>query len=300
MVIGNGFFTETEQDALQEMTSRSGCQVKRCVYPTIGNLTYYISEQGHLFGMQRVKGTGAYITRGPKKPDHGTHAKRKDGGITLRLCESPKHERSIKAELLVFCTFILGSWQPDVQVVFKDGNAANICKDNLELKKEDIPPEWRERMEQHTDVYKSNFNRVVSSVTWWCGISQEDAKDVTQSTFIWLLTDGYRCTPDEFAKVWTYWAKKRGMDYYERYTKLQCLEDNDEWFGQPDIPYEVDLFHLQKGEKRQQYLKLWAQGHTPTEIAEMCDSTIATVSSSVTRSIQYLQNYLKNEKELLK
>lgn len=300
MVIGNGFFTETEHDALQEMTKRSGCQVRRCVFPTMGNLVYYISEQGHLFGMQRVKGTGAFITRGPKKPDHGTHAKRKDGGITLRLCESPKHERSIKAELLVFCTFILGSWQPDVQVVFKDGNAANICKDNLEMKKEDIPPEWKERMEQHTDVYQSDFNRIVSSVIWWCGISKEDAKDVVQSTFIWLLTDGYRSTPDTFARIWTYWAKKRGIDCFYQHINHCPIEYEEELGGNNDRPYEVDLFHLQKGEKRQQYLKLWAQGHTPTEIAEMCDSTITTVSSSVTRSIQYLRNYLKNEKELLK
>ena len=63
---------------------------------------------------------------------------------------------------------------------------------------------------------------------------------------------------------------------------------------------EIDLFHLQKGEKRARYFELWAQGHTPTEIAEMTGSTCGNVGSSVTRSIQFLQKYFRHEKELLR
>ena len=301
MVIGNGFFSDTESDALREMKNRSGCEVKRCVFPTMGNLTYYLSIQGDLYGMQRVKGTGKFITRGPKKPDHGTHAKRKDGGITHRLRESPKHEKSIKAELLVYCTYILGRWEPDLRIDFKDGHATNINPDNLEIHNEDIPPEWLEHMKANADTYEKDFKRVVASVVYWCGICQEDAKDIVQSTFVWLCTDGYKSKSDQFAAVWTYWAKKRGIDFWYKHNRFDT-ENMDvllELRGHYDKPVEVDLFHLQKGEKRQKFLTLWAQGHTPTEIAEMCGSTTTNVGSSVTHSIRWLQKYFRHEKELL-
>lgn len=302
MVIGNGFFSDTKEDAVREMTERSGCEVKQCVFPTMGNLTYYLSKSGDLYGMQRVKGTGKFITRGPKKPDHGTHQKRRDGGITHRLKESPKHEKSVKAELLVYCTYILGRWEPDLRIDFKDGRATNIHPDNLQEHQEEIPPEWTERLEQWKNVYSSQFNTVVAHCTWWTGISREDARDVVQSTYIWLCCDGYRSDPDDFTKIWTYWAKIRAMDFWRHHNRFN-MEDYDallELRGQRDRPVEVDLFHIQKGEKRSRYLELWAQGHTPTEIAEMTGSTTTNVGCSVTRSVQFLQKYFRHEKELLR
>ena len=49
MNINGGFFSDTEGDALREMQKMVKCKVKRCAYPTTKNLTYYISEHGHLF-----------------------------------------------------------------------------------------------------------------------------------------------------------------------------------------------------------------------------------------------------------
>ena len=302
MVIGNGFFSDTESDALREMKSRSGCEVKRCVFPTMGNLTYYLSIQGDLYGMQRVKGTGKYITRGPKTPDHGSHSKRRDGGITHRLKESPKHEKSIKAELLVYCTYILGRWEPDLRIDFKDGHATNIHPDNLEIHKEEIPHEWQERLFAYIDIYKSQFNEVVRRCAWWTDISREDAMDVVQSSYIYLCTDGYKKDPENFLGLWIHVSKLRSIDFIKNHTDHYNYEDYDlilELRGQRDKPVEVDLFHLQKGEKRQKFLTLWAQGHTPTEIAEMCGSTTTNVGSSVTHSIRWLQKYFRHEKELL-
>ena len=57
-------------------------------------------------------------------------------------------------------------------------------------------------------------------------------------------------------------------------------------------------FHLQSGEKRSTYLRMWAEGNTPTEIAEVCGCKPSTVSASVSRSIQFLQRYFRKEKEL--
>ena len=50
MVIGNGFFSENRQTALAEMTERSKCEVRHLPFPTVGNITYYISYTGDLYG----------------------------------------------------------------------------------------------------------------------------------------------------------------------------------------------------------------------------------------------------------
>ena len=305
MNINGGFFSDTEGDALREMQRMAGCEVRRCAYPTTKNLTYYISEHGHLFSIQRIQ--GKLLTRGPKQPgSKHSHGKRKDGGTTLRLSNG-KHgkggESFIRAELLVYCTFCLHRWEPDLQIYFKNGRATDLRPDNLMEHREEIPPEWSERLARWEDIYSREFNTVVVHCTWWTGISREDAKDVVQSTYVWLCTEGYRSDPTDFVKVWTFWAKRRAQDFWKHHACHYKTADYDtilELRGQRDQAVEVDLFHIQKGEKRSRYLTLWAQGHTPTEIAEMTGSTTSNVGCSVTRSIQFLQRYFRHEKELLR
>lgn len=306
MVIGNGFFSDTIEDALEEMTARAGCEVRRCVFPTAGNLTYYVSERGDLFGVQRMKGTGKLITRGPKQPaTKHSHGRRHDGGLTHRLSTGSGHgaggEQWVAAELLVYCSFTLGRWEPSLRIDFKNGKATDLRPDNLEEHREEVPPEWRERLATHTDIYSQDFDRVAESVKWWCGISKEDAKDVAQSTFVWLCTSGYKDAMN--TALWTWWSRRRGLDFFYHHQRHFNNGDFDDLLtlrGQTDPPCEIDLFHLQPGEKRARYLSLWAQGLTPTEIGEMTGSTCGNVGSSVTRSIQFLQRYFRHEKDLLR
>ncbi len=42
MVFGNGFFTYTENEALEEMTKAAGCRVLPCVFPTDSKNGYYL------------------------------------------------------------------------------------------------------------------------------------------------------------------------------------------------------------------------------------------------------------------
>lgn len=302
MVIGNGFFTDYESDAIEEMKKMVKCEVKRCAFPSSKNLIYFISEHGDLFSMQKVQ--GHYLTRGPKKSGSSQgHGKRKDGGITHRLslgC-TPRREKWIAAELLVYCTFILGRWEPDIRVLFKNGKATDIRPDNLDVPQEEMPQEWSERLNEYKETYEQNFNRVVQSVKWWCGISVEDAKDIVSQTFIWLCTDGYKDLVNP--AIWTYWSRKRGFDFVFRASKIQrgeCYDEELETRGETDVAAEIDLIHIQPGAKRQKYLQLWSQGYTPTDIAEMEGTTIGNVGCSVTRSIQFLQKYFRHEKKYLR
>lgn len=294
MVIGNGFFSYNEQDALREMTERSGCEVRRCLYPTASKIVYYISKRGDLYGTQQVQ--GRLLTRTKKVGEHG-HMKRKNGGLTARMQSSPKREQYIPLEWLTYCTFILKRWEPEPLVLtFVNGNPKDVRPENLRVQEKEIPPEWPVRMKDYSDIYSQDFNRVCESVKWWCGMSKEDAKDIVQSTFVWMMTSGYRGLFN--TAIWTYWSRKHGIDFIRRRAFVELDEgihaDNIE------VSCEIDLFHLQKGKKRARYLELWAQGHRPTEIAEMTGSTLSSVGSSVSRSIQFLQKYFRHEKELFR
>ena len=71
MVIGNGFFSDTKEDALREMTDRAGCKVVKSNFPTIGNIEIYVSERGDLYGQQRIQGKCLTRTKKPEKTGIG-------------------------------------------------------------------------------------------------------------------------------------------------------------------------------------------------------------------------------------
>ena len=287
------------------MQRLAGCEVRRCAYPTTKNLTYYISEHGHLFSIQRIQ--GKLLTRGPKQPgSKHSHGKRKDGGTTLRLSNG-RHgkggESFIRAELLVYCTFCLHRWEPDLQIDFKNGRASDLRPDNLQEHVEEIPPEWAERLARWETIYRSQFAEVVRRVVWWSFISVEDAKDVVQSAYIYICTYGYKKEPENFLGLWIHIAKIRAIDFKKHHSDHYNTEDYDlilELRGTQPPTYEVDMIHIQKGDRRQRFLELWAQGHTPTEIAEMEGSTVSNVGASVSHSIKFLQKYFAHDKEMFR
>ena len=305
MNINGGFFSDTEGDALREMQKMVKCKVKRCAYPTTKNLTYYLSEHGELFSIQKIQ--GKLLTRGPIQPgSKNSHGRRKDGGITHRMSNGPHGkgvESWIKAELLVYCTFILGRWEPDLRIDFKNGRASDLRPDNLQEHVEEIPPEWAERLARWENIYRSQFAEVVRRVVWWSFISVEDAKDVVQSAYIYICTYGYKKEPENFLGLWIHIAKIRAIDFKKHHSDHYNTEDYDlilELRGTKPPTYEVDMIHLQKGNRRQRFLELWAQGHTPTEIAEMEGSTSINVGASVTHSIRFLQKYFAHDKEMFR
>lgn len=286
MVIGNGFFTDTKAQALEEMQSLSGCKVERIPFPTIGNICYYVSEKGDVYGMQTIHGKQLVRTRKCQK---------NKSGMTVRLCIAPHKEAYFPLQVLTYCSFTLHRWMPDVELEFKNGNPYDVRHDNLQTCHEVIPSEWPECMERRKDVYQSKFQKVAWSVNYVTGLHIEDCKDLTQSTFIYLCTNGYYPCQErtDFVGLWIKIARLRAIDYMRR----RWIADTEmiERMGRLDVPFEVDLFHLQPGNRRQTYLRMWAEGNTPMEIAKKCGVTRSTVSCSISRSIQFLQRYFKNE-----
>lgn len=290
MVIGNGFFSENKEAALKEMQERSKCEVRHLPYPTIGNIDYLISRKGDLYGMQRI--AGRYIIR--KK----SHLRYKHG-FTARLVQSAHKEIFIRLQVLVWSAFVANRWEPDVELEFVNGDCCDVRPENLRIKHEAVPTEYAERMEQRKGIYEGKFVRVCWSVNLTTGLSMEDCKDVVQNTFIYLTTSGHRpCiqTEDDFIGVWIKVARLRAIDYikhrwFEHHWEMDWLP------ARKDKGYEFDWFKLQPGEKRQTYLRMFFEGNRPTEIANACGVSLGTVSSNITRSVQFMQKYFKKDIE---
>lgn len=289
MVIGNGFFSDTKDAALREMTQRSGCEVRHLPFPTIGNIDYYISRHGDLYGMQRIQ--GKCLTRQRKHIKYSP-------GYKARLCEAPHKERHIYVQVLIYCTFVLGRWDPDIELEAVNGNVYDVRPENFRPKQVQIPPEWSERMALRQDVYASNFLHVMWSVNYTTQLDLQDCKDATQTAFLYLCTDGYNKTQYEgqdFVGLWVKVARLRAIDFL--HVKVRHSAEPLEWIGQRDTPFEFDWFKLQPGQKRQTYLRMYFEGNKPTEIARHCGVSPGTVRSNVTRSVQFMKRYFKHDVE---
>ncbi len=286
MVIGNGFFTTTEAQALQEMRHRSGCRVGRVPLQPAGNIAYYVSEQGDVFGVQAIQ--GKLLTRTKKRV-------RNKSGWTGRLSVSPKREAYIPLQVLTYCTFTLKRWERGVELEFINGNPYDVRPCNLKLRREVIPPEWTQHMEMRKGVYKSNFQRVAWSVNHTTGIDFEDCKDAAQSAFIYLCTEGCFAVQHDtdIVGLWVRTARLRAIDHLRK--RWFADSDTVERHGRSDRPFEVDLLHLLPGRRQRNYLRMWMDGLTHTEIASECGVSPSTVSASISRSIHFLQQYLTKD-----
>lgn len=296
MVIGNGFFSENRQAALAEMAERSGCEVKHLPYPTVGNITYYISYVGDLYGQQMIQGRP--LTRQRKHQKYSI-------GYTARLCEAPHKEANFHLQVLTWSAFVLNEWNPDVDLEFKNGNCYDVRPCNLQERVEVIPVEWAATMERRKGMYVSHFLDVAWSVNYVTGLSLDDCKDAAQDAFIYLCCEGYmghQRETDEFIGLWKRVARFRAIDRlkHQEYRQVggEAYDVVLETHGLRDRGYEFDWFRLQPGEKRQRYLRMFFEGNTPTEIANACGVSLGTVSSSVTRSMQFYQRYFKHEIEV--
>ena len=287
MVIGNGFFSDTKEDALKEMTHRSKCEVKHLPYPTIGNIDYFISETGDLYGLQKIQGKCLTRTKKPVKYNQGYSA---------RLVESAHKEKWYRLQALVYCAFVLNEWQPDVELEPVNGNVYDVRPANLRQKQKPIPTEWAERMKDRANIYAAHFMHVAWSVKFVTGYDIDTCKDFVQTAFIYLCTEGFKRIQHktDIVGLWVKIARFRAIDYMHHVTHRQVYDAFD-YIGRRDQPYEFDLFSLLPGEKQQLYTRLYFEGNTPTEIAREYNVHLGTVSSAVTRSVQYLREYLGKE-----
>ena len=291
------FFVNSEVDALAEFGNLAGCEVRKCVYPVRGERVYYISTSGQLFGLIRDERNHVFIGYTINARILNKDKERPTPGVWYGV----KHyltgkDTVVKAERMVYNTFVLGRWDEEVKVQFKDGDKYNVSIDNLEEPHETFDPKWAVNMSYYTQIYRREFNRVVDYVEWFCKIREDEAQDCVQDTFMWL-TSADRELPSYFVGAWMFWSKINGMNYIRNNARMMSLED---WDGCGcDKPIDIDVLGMVKNNKHRDILLMKLHGYTEREIAEKYGYTAGTVHVTVQRVIANLRSeFIKDFKVL--
>lgn len=282
MVIGNGFFSDTLPDAIQEMELRAQSNVALVPLPVNGNIAYYISERGHTFGVQQIG--SRYIIRQKKNI-------RLKKGWSMRWSSDAKDHQTDMC-LCMYNAFVVKAWQDKILPSYKDGNQYNCILSNLYIPEKVFHQEYVDRMNLLADVYKDNFRKVCYFLQWRTGINFEDAKDITSEVFLNLTTTGYNPTvylDSGFVGLWKKNGVRRTYDFFKH--KSMNVYDTDLCHSK-DKGFEIDLIPVLHGTKRQNYVRHYIEGYSHSEIAKITNSKTSTVRSECSRAMKFLKRYL--------
>lgn len=292
------FFCTSAEEGIQEMERRCGCQVRQIVYPYVSMKDYFVSENGDFFTLHCEK----YMNKRwcvdiilPR--DRGT-AK---AGISITFTANKK-QVEVKLHRLVYCTFVLGDWNEDIEIDFKDGNPKNVHLDNLAERGEFLTEEAAQRMVKYADVYQKYFDYVVKYIRFFEDIDTEDAEDLTSKAFIYLCAFDRKEIKGDFVSIWIYYAKKKAQSFWLLRCKPRVGKvDEMEWLtGKNDTPIGLDILNVLPDERWKVALWQQAQGYSQEETAEELGVSVSMVRNYRREAKKYMRQYLSTDREIMK
>lgn len=296
---GEIFRCETEEEAVAWMEQQAERKMRLCVCPSTQDYNYYISTDGILYTCHychTLKRYEAYkmeqrisnINDGKRNRELGIHYK-----IT-----SHKQNKIVFAARLVYCTYVLGYWDEDFVIMYKDGNPNNICQDNIaERTKYTLTDEHAEMMNNLLPIYNRHFILIQNYVQYLQNISIDDAKDCTEEAFLILLARIKKNEMERFLPSWINMAAKMSRKYVERRLKHSDIDAIE--FGVRDKSYEINLLNILEHEQRE-VMELIAQGYTQIQAGEILKMTKRQIAIRQKKASAILRNYLKTDKEIMK
>lgn len=295
MVIANGFITKSVEEAYIEVCNRCTTRVSRVPFPTVDTMTYWLSESGEMFGTQRM--ASMCITK-PLKIE-----RKYKRGCHMRYSVYGGKQKEAFMQNIMYSTFVEKKFLPDLLFTFRDGNQYNYQLDNIEPVTPKVNQKLLDNIDSFKTVYKTEFNSVVSHVSWkHSDIPVDDIKDVVSDAFFYLCGFRYYGEKDNFTAIWIRVSDYRCIDYRTRYMQLRerlFTEDgSEERFSSPPArPVEVaDIWKHIRGEKTQRIMHLYYnEDFTPTEIAKEIGSTLSNVGSCITHTTQRLRKIYTND-----
>jgi DNA-directed RNA polymerase specialized sigma24 family protein len=291
MVIANGFISADKNAALQDASERASGKVRVAVMPPLCAMTYFVSDKGEMFGCQQMKN---FCLTKPLRIE-----KRYSLGCHIRYSVGGGKQLNAYMQYIMYSTFVSHVWDDNLILEPKDGNVYNYQLDNIKVKSEDHSL-LRSNVNMLSDVYGTYF----MDVAWYAryvsvDIELQDAKDIASNAFFELCNISYPYMVDNFVGLWKSQVRKRSLDFLSfrnRFTEQIFTDDGEERYGNTDRNVEVeDLWWHIRGDKCRQTMRLYAEGETPTEIAERIGSKRASVASCITRTIQHLQGIYAND-----
>ena len=293
----DAFLADTEEKAQQIMELKSGCRVCPCVFPSMCPTSYFISEHGELYGCRYHNQLHKFI------------------GYSILQCKYRKypcyelavrkgvHSRTINAERLIYCTFVLGEWDEDVEIFFKDGDRFNMTLENLGEKQDPLTPEVAERMYDWTTLYQKYFEYVARLVSFNYYLDYDDARDLTQEAFFDLMIRYDWSKDHDFVSLWVFRAREFCNDYRKRADRHLSLFtdglDHDIKMEVRDKVYEVDLLSPLVGNTRK-IVELKMQNVSEAEIAEELGINVGSIGSLYRLAKKKLRKHWGKDPELMK
>lgn len=293
----DAFLVDSEEHAQKIMEMKSCCRVLPCVFPSMCPTSYFISEHGELYGCryhnQLHKFTGYTIL--PIK-------ERRSLAYKMQVRKGV-HTRAVGAERLIYCTFVLGEWDEDVEVLFKDGNYLNMTLENLGEKQDPLTPEVAERMYDWTKFYQKYFEYVAKLVSFNYSLDFDDARDLTQEAFFDLMIHYGWDKDHDFVGLWVFRAREFCTIYRKRADRHLSLFtdgfDNDIRAAVRDKVYEVDMLSPLVGNTRK-IVELKMQNVSEVEIADELGMDVGSVGSMYYKAKKKLRKHWGKDPELAK
>ena len=284
----DSFIVKKPEDAIEQFKQQCGCDVKLCVFPHNGWTTYYISEDARCFGIRWLRLNNTYCAY---EMSLATDVYKPNMLPQFLLRPDLGHQVKVRADRMVYCTFVLGEWRKDIQPKYKDGNKYNCKLSNLYLDDElaqDFAP-IRERMEQYSQLYEQNFMMVARYINYVCRLFDlDEAKDAAQEAFLWLTGKDY-----EF-NLW-HWMK------YGKYLGFQHIRkenvDNIDYvpIGRYDNGYEIDVTEFVNNPTAKKYLELYLEGYEQHEIMRMLGVERSLLSYHIRHSRKIIKEELSQD-----
>ena len=280
------FVVNKPQDAIEVFKQMCGCDVRQVVFPHNGWATYYISENARCFGIKWHRLMDKYAAY---EMSLATNIYKPNMMPSFNLRFDCGRQRQVRADKLVYCTFVLGEWRKDIQPKYKDGNRNNCQLSNLYLES-DIVKDYapiRNRMQQYTDLYEGYFMYVARYIVYCCRgrIGIDDAKDAAQEAFLWLTGKDYEINLGHWLKYGKYLGfqhiRKENMVDIE-YNPVRSL----------DHAFEIDVTRFIKNPKAKQYFDLYLQGYDQADIARMLNMDPTLLSYHIRHSRKIIKEKL--------
>lgn len=294
----NAFYCNTAEESIQEMEKRSGCRVAQIVYPYVCSSDYYISEFGDMYSLRYERWVNKrwHVDRIVHRIKQTANA-----GISITFTSNKQHVQ-VKAEKLVYCTFVLGSWDDDIELDFKDRNPKNVHLDNLAERGECLTEESAAMMAKYADVYAKNFDYVMKYIRFFSDIDTEDAEDLTSKAFIYLCSREKKEIVGDFVALWIYYAKKKAQSFWLWRCKPRVGKlDEMEWLiKKNDTPFGLNILEVLPDERWKIALRQQAEGYSQEETAQELGMSVASVQIFRRKARQYMRKYLITDKEIMK
>lgn len=293
----NPFTAKTEEDAQRIMQLRSECRVMLCVFPTMSDTAYYISECGELYGCRYNRTKRIFEAyemsqcKARKYPCYELKSRKK------------AHSIAVNAERLVYCTFVLGKWDDDIKIAFKDGDRFHIQVENLCPKEDKLKTAAANRMTAYTDIYRKEFKRVAQYVSYYCLMDIQDAYDMVQDSFLDLMERSNWNEDLDFVSLWIVHSRELGMNFNKHQARSISMQadgvENEAAMTIPKPSYEVDLLSPISGNMRK-IVELKMQDVSEACIAQELGLSFGTVGQLYGRARKRLRQYWSRDKELCK